>query len=294
MNLLAAVPALLVSLSAGASTLPPNNLHLQDRVNRIANITEAQFNEIIDPIIARWAPMAQAHGGQLKAVKNWNSSTVNASAMQPLLFGNTWKVNMYGGLARRPEITKDAFALVVCHELGHHFGGFVLKGNTWAANEGQADYFATQVCAREIWQSQRDVNAEYRDQVPAAAKEACDHAWSTAEEQDLCYRTTVAGQSLANLLAALGTQAEPLFETPDESQVSSTNHEHPAAQCRLDTYLAGATCDKAFDLNKIPGRKHAAGQSSTAAEREAYNYSCATADGYTSAFRPRCWFKPAL
>ena len=30
---------------------------------------------------------------------------------------------MFGGLAGHETITTDAFALVACHELGHHIGG---------------------------------------------------------------------------------------------------------------------------------------------------------------------------
>ena len=72
------------------------------------------------------------------------TNTVNANASQR---GRTWIVNMYGGLARRPEITPDGFAMVLCHELGHHMGGFPFVSG-WAANEGQSDLFATLSCGR--------------------------------------------------------------------------------------------------------------------------------------------------
>ena len=47
----------------------------------------------------------------------WKNDTVNANAQQR---GRNWIVNMYGGLARRPEIFFRRFAMVLCHELGHH------------------------------------------------------------------------------------------------------------------------------------------------------------------------------
>jgi hypothetical protein len=49
--------------------------------------------------------------------------------------------------------------------------------------------------------------------------------------------------ALARLLANLGGESVPAFNTPDKSKVSSTNEDHPAAQCRLDTYFAGAVCN---------------------------------------------------
>ena len=36
------------------------------------------------------------------------------------------------------------------------------------------------------------------------------------------------------------------FDTPDPNVVSQTNHNHPAPQCRLDTF-AGSICDKSYD-----------------------------------------------
>jgi len=32
-------------------------------------------------------------------------------------------IHMFGGLARHPLMTEDAFLLVACHEFGHHYGG---------------------------------------------------------------------------------------------------------------------------------------------------------------------------
>ena len=57
---------------------------------------------------------------------------------------------MFGGLARHKLVTPDGFALVACHEMGHHLGGAPRRGG-WASNEGQSDYYATTKCARRIW-----------------------------------------------------------------------------------------------------------------------------------------------
>jgi hypothetical protein len=56
-------------------------------------------------------------------------------------------------------------------------------------------------------------------------------------------RNGLAGQALAKLLASLRKSTIPSFDTPNKSTTwIFTNHGHPEAQCRLDTYLAGATC----------------------------------------------------
>src|SRR5476649_338081 len=110
------------SFQASAMILPPNHLDRFDRIGIAANITQQQFNDICDSIIAIYQPMAKIHGAVLSVNKDWTDSTVNAYAHQDT--STDWQVDMFGGLARREEITLDGFALVVCHELGHHFGGY--------------------------------------------------------------------------------------------------------------------------------------------------------------------------
>lgn len=276
------------SLSS-ASILPPNDLHLEDQVDVVANIDEQLFNKIIDDIMKIYEPFADAQKITLEAKKLWTNNTVNASAEQPRK--DLWRINMYGGLARRKEVTPDGFALVVCHELGHHFGGFVFKGSRWASAEGQSDYYATQACGRIIWKNQLTENERFRASVDPEAKKQCDLAWKDKEDQDLCYRISMGGHSLAALLAALGRKPEPEFGSPDQNKVTVTNTRHPAAQCRLDTYFQGALCIENFDLKQIPGKNHPTGQESMDAEKEAIKYSCSATGAHSMGLRPTCWFK---
>lgn len=274
------------------SFLPKNDLYKQDHLFWTnSEINEQKFKDIIDHVGSIYESIVKAHGGKLVIEKNWSDPTVNAYATQN---GSTWSVAMFGGLARRPETTPDGFALVVCHELGHHLAGFAFYGNgDWAASEGQSDYFATQACSRMIWGDQKEENAKSAATVHPTAKSKCDASWSTEDDRNLCYRTAMGGKSLADLLSALGgTTAD--FDKPDQSQVSRTDVAHPEGQCRLDTYFNGSLCTLPFDAGVIPGKDHQDGQTSRAAERVASQYSCMTSGGYSVGLRPRCWFKPNL
>ncbi len=275
-----------------ARCFPPNDFYKYDNINGPSNINEQQFNQIIDAVMAIWEPIAKSHGATLVAEKNWKDSTVNAYADQS---GNRWSVAMFGGLARRPEVTPDGFALVVCHELGHHFGGYFFYGQReWAAAEGQADYFATDVCAKRVFAKFNKQNPRYRFIAPGSIKEKCDQAWKTPALQELCYRSSAGGQSLANLLAALEGAPLPNVQTPDPSQVSRSNTEHPHAQCRLDTFFNGALCTAPFDLNVIPGKGLPTGNNSKEAEAAAFKVSCSVPGGFTLGLRPGCWFRQQL
>ncbi len=258
--------------------MPPNDLDLEEATG---GLTEAQFNAVIDKVVAVYQPIFQQFGATLNVDRRWTDNTVNASADQPS--ATNWEVHMYGGLARRPEVTEDGFAMVICHELGHHLGGFPYVQD-WAANEGQSDMHATGVCADKVFATNLELSARAVTDIPANLKAKCD-ADRPAGERDICYRSIVAGKALADLLGALG--GTPVnYDTPDASVVTTTNNDHPAAQCRLDTYISAALCGHTtWDYALIPG-KSMANHNSMAAQAEAYAHSCETGDGA----RPKCWF----
>ncbi|SMF30079.1 hypothetical protein [Pseudobacteriovorax antillogorgiicola] len=279
----------LIAGSAHATILPPNTLHLEDTVLQ-SNVTEEQFNEAIDKAEAYYKPLIQdAFGASLRINRRWSDSTVNASASQ---FFGSWNVNMYGGLARRPEVTIDGFALVLCHELGHHLGGYPYS-SSWAANEGQSDYFSTISCARELWRDEVDINASFRASVDPLPKALCDKVWVLEVDQDLCYRSMMGGKALADLLSALRNQTVS-FETPSKSKVSRTDNSHPAGQCRLDTYMAGALCDAEWDPFTIPGKSLGSRRNGADGERDSLAHTCSRTSGTEVGVRPACWFKTLL
>jgi hypothetical protein len=275
----------LVSMSAFGKIMPDNDLHLEDDLYSLtANINEQEFHQIINEVTEKYSEIVSSHGARLSVRGSWEDSRVNAYAQQ---LGNKWNVYLYGGLARRPELTADGFTLVICHELGHHLGGFPFIGDKWSTSEGQSDYFATQACARRVWGKQYEKNAESRSVVKEIPKAKCDQVWSSQPERDLCYRMAMAGDSLAQLLSKLNDQTAD-FGTPDTSTVDSTYTGHPHGQCRLDTFFAGALCAESFDQTVIPGKNH------SRKEIEAMKSSCMRVALHEQGVRPRCWFKPSL
>jgi hypothetical protein len=271
---------------------PDNNLNLLDNIYSLeSNLDEEQFRSIISKVQSFYEPIVSTHQANLFIRGDWSDSTVNAYAKQS---GSQWEVAMFGGLARQPEVTPDGFAMVVCHEVGHHLAGFPFKGSRWAASEGQSDYFATQACALNLWSDDLEVNSTFRESVDPFAKEKCDQVFQDQNRQNICYRTAMAGQSLANLLAKLRRKPIPDFSTPDPTIETKTDESHPGSQCRLDTYFNGALCDKKFNDLLIPGKAHQDGQGSLAAEAIAAKLSCSAAELYPNGKRPRCWYAAKL
>ncbi len=266
--------------------LPPNRWSIPVHTNRLYqnNMTEDQFNDLIDEVERVYTPIVSSLGGKLNVVRKWEDGTVNAYANRS---GNTYNVHMFGGLARHKAITVDGMSLVVCHELGHHIGGAPKYnggpwgGNNWASNEGQADYFATLKCLRKVWRNQNTraiVNKYYRN-APKALVDACASTFKDADENAVCIRSGMAGLSTATLFQMLRNETKaPDFTTPDPAQVSKTADAHPATQCRLDTYFQGAICE-IQDTVDVDQKDEVAG-------------TCYRANGMSKGVRPFCWFKP--
>lgn len=246
MKLIASLIITFLTLSLNAQTvnfMPENDLHLYDNAKADSNITKQQFNNIIDIALESYQKEADENNERIKVNRKWDDSTVNANVRR---FWGKVTINMYGGLARRPEVIADGFALVLCHEIGHAYGGFpYLRTSSHISAEGQADYYGALACLKRVFEvlpeskqnetliTDHMINlcTDQIQNLPASERE---------EEFKFCTRGLVAGQSLGNLLAVLMKVDEPLYETPDLTEVSKTQLSYPATlQCRLDTYKAG-------------------------------------------------------
>jgi hypothetical protein len=280
--ILAAVAALLAGaavLPAAASDcpgfLPPNDLKIPVGSAQDRGILEAEFNKVIDTVEKIYKPVVAAQGKVLQINRLWTNTTVNANASQS---GNKYVLNMYGGLARHETVTMDGFALVVCHELGHHLGGAPKGG--WASIEGQSDYYASLKCLRKVFADPSASAFTRVREIDPVAEKACDAAYANPDEQAVCLRAAMAAKSVSYLFKALHNDAvAPSFDTPDASVVTTMFTDHPATQCRMDTYLAGALCAQPVDA-PLSNTNPAIG-------------TCTRAAGFTVGFRPLCWYKPA-
>lgn len=261
-----------------AGFVPENNMKIPVGLFASGGITEKQFNDVLDRIEKIYKADVERLGDRLKINRLWTNATVNASAQRS---GNTQVLNMYGGLARHPATTIEGFALVACHEYGHHNGGAPKSGGmfgSWATNEGGADYFATLKCLRRFF-AEDDNAAILKDlDLDPYAVAGCEAQFSDEQDRLLCLRGSLAGQSVANLFQALRKEpTAPNFGTPDKSQVSRMFDQHPQTQCRLDTYFQGMLC-VAKENEKLSNDDY----------KEGTCYAPRDAAGV----RPRCWFYP--
>lgn len=259
------------------SFLPPNNLKIPISAMGNKGISRAQYDAVMDQIQAIYGPIVEARGAHLTINRLWDDETVNASAQQN---GSEYIINMYGGLARHPAITQDGMALVACHELGHHLGGAPKYGGTdWAANEGEADYFANAKCLHRMFANSASAVFTRQATNDEVAKQACAAAYKTKGERAVCERSAAAGMSVTELFRALRQEdPQPRYDTPDPAVVTEMYDGHPGTQCRLDTYYQGSLCAKPYTKDMSETDPSVGG--------------CTQSTGYSVGLRPRCWYLP--
>jgi len=227
-----------------ASFLPENNYAQTKRYYAAGSMTEQDFEDVLEAIRIIYEPIFNNHDATLNVYGDWYDNTVNAYAEQA---GTNWNVSFFGGLAKHPYMTREGFALVACHEIGHHIAGFPFYVGQWAANEGNSDFYATAGCAKLIFDESSPITYRW-DLMKKKPKPNPTSNCSTA----VCKVSMEAGLSLGNVLAELNGEQEPRYETPDRTRVKKTSDSHPKAQCRVDTYKLGAYCAKSWDHDRIP------------------------------------------
>lgn len=276
--LILSLPALSCT-EPGVGFLPKNDLQIPVSAKN-AGLSEAEYHEVINKVEKVYAPVARLYGARLVMERKWESETVNAGTLR-MNGGKKWVVNLYGGFPRHPEITRDGYALVICHEIGHHIGGAPKKlyehGRIWASTEGQSDYFATLKCLRKVFRNEDNLKAIKDLKVPKFVQDECQKSFPTNWEIALCVRTAMAGLSVAKVNASIRRVDFPELGSVDASVVTSTQNAHPIPQCRLDTYFEGSICSvpSSQPLSQVYEEKG----------------TCHRKRNHTRGLRPLCWYK---
>lgn len=251
----------------------------------------------------------QEHNIVLDFPNLWDDLEINAYAHRSK-GEKIFSIEIMGGIARHPLMTKDALALVICHELGHHFGGAPKKSPieitkperpgkndrlklfgigkpkkpksipNWSSAEGQADYYASTKCMKRYLAFSEENGSVYnisdKNQDDFVLKN-CHDIYKNEKEISYCFYTAYAGLQTAKIFQSLKSNVpNPKFETPAKEIVKSTIEGYPSVQCRLDSFFQGSLCD--VDPMISPSHTDA---------KIGY---CVSSEKPVGA-RPKCWFK---
>lgn len=211
---------------------------------------------IVNEVRQIYVPFANRSGKEFEIKVDAKDSSSSASAK---VHGKKWTVILAQGLIDHPRLTSDSLRMTICHELGHILGGaprknvpfdwdgdFAPDGLSFMSSEGQADYYASKICFRQLVQGQNH-RAELQSQtVPAIVEQSCNATYgSQSAESLICQRAALAG----NHFLQLDFHASISFLTPDHSPSANLIQDtYPNRQCRLDTFFAGALCVESSPL----------------------------------------------
>ncbi|MDD0854304.1 hypothetical protein HBN50_14420 [Halobacteriovorax sp. GB3] len=269
--------------AAKENCFPESDLVFSAYEKSSGNISEFEFNQIIDRFTKVWSPFIKKNFGKKLIVEGrWTEAKVNAHATRDQKKNPV--IVLLGGMARHPEMTKDGLVFILCHELGHHLGGAPKKfrggsnKRSWSSAEGQADYFAATKCMRKVFENHFEtpfLPMYYSDEEVRSTERFC------MDEE--CKKTLLAGLSVSRVFSSLRMgSVEPSLIIRNGQSVGQTNYKHPDPQCRLETVISGAQCDLGieypFDDSKADVGACVAREGDKASMEGA---------------RPRCWFAPS-
>lgn len=216
-------------------------------------------HKVINEAIALYQPVAESFGAELKIELRLNSPSIVASAHRT---DAEFRVVVDGGLINSSRLSEDGFRFVLCHELGHLFGGAPRRGLppewngpvaddglSFYSAEGQSDYYASAVCFRRL--VQRQTTQEHQEMLkesnpPQVLINQCDRIWGESTNTSLtCQRAALGGLNMLLLVKDFDIS----FDKKSPERVSETIRDfYPSRQCRLDTALAGALCKSDLPL----------------------------------------------
>lgn len=191
--------------------------------------SEERYKQVIQHLKKIYSPLIKAQGGVLKVRADWSDGAVNAWASR---WGNTYELEIPGGLSRYHLINEAGFMLAICHELGHLLGGEPMAH--LISYEGQSDYFATDQCVDPLFQTWE---FQPHDSAIVEIKNYC--VEQGKGNDPICVKSLEGSLSLTAVFAEPAQKPFPQLLTPSKNEVSETITAHPEPQCRLDTFVAG-------------------------------------------------------
>ncbi|MFG1506197.1 hypothetical protein [Halobacteriovorax sp. ZH5_bin.2] len=187
--------------------------------------SEGEFREVIESVLSIYdQKLPQGKNRQVDI--NWESKTLNASVGYKR-HSESVRFSFHGEFVRKNKLSKDAFALIACHEVGHIIGGYpkVMPTQKYSS-EAQSDYFATNECLKKYFVAN---SAETIDTSGISTENL-----SQCKDDKLCLR-------------GLGAIRDASVIYPGSDINAKSNHiskvtifnDYPQNQCRVDTLKAG-------------------------------------------------------
>lgn len=233
--------------------------------------------EIITQATSLFSPVSKKEFGKEFKTIIVNDNSVSGSAEHTY---NELILKINSGLLNSIRLTPDSLRMLICHELGHLFGGAPRKnipiewdgptgidGRSLLSSEGQSDYYASAVCFKKLIAFDHKKYIPPFSEIGPNLRQKC----SSQNDIEMCLRTALAGKSFLNLVYDFDISTEKMDDSISETMLYDI---YPDRQCRLDTIISGALCKSKLPL-ALDEYDHLLNE-------------CL----HPTAKRPRCWYRP--
>ncbi len=247
-----------------------------------STVTLADYNAAFSKVSMIYTPIFAKQGYTLLLEGDWNDATEKAFSVDKKNNTNRRKVYVSGGFARKPLMTKDTLLSTLCHEIGHHLGGYPKYPEIkWgASSEGQADYFSTAKCLKIVMADEKETNEQIANSidVPEFVKDDCTKQFESKDAQNLCVRLAIVSERFVKNMKHESLESLFYLGGFDYSTTVTMEYAYPRVQCRLGTLYQGALCNVSPNIS-FSGSEELTG-------------SCHPKNGHDVGARPLCWFLP--
>ena len=232
--------------------------------------SEAKFNNTLNQARSYFSPLYQKHGKKLSIIGEWDYDENNAKASAYTV--DHYYIEIYGGALKAEGTNIDSLRAMICHEVGHHFGGapfmpayyedyYLFRGSS----EGQADYFATSTCLKNWFRGEDHWKVISSAGFSTKDQKFCQRYYQSRSKIGLCVRIITAYKKMLQMKIESSTPLNWLAPKEDYPYMLASSVIHPKNKCRLETAYAGVICQKNHPLG------------------------CLSSDTPIEASRPLCW-----
>lgn len=198
-------------------------------------------------------------GAELKFDLKTNSEVPNAYARKD---GKYWIIEVTEPLLKIDRQNPRTLALMLCHEIGHFLGGepFVVGRQLTPAVrtrapkemscEGQADYFASATCFRELTKKMPELLIETED---GALTNECYLSFTDRESIEACRTGIQEARELSFVYEEMNQRLgvpmifQDRFDNAKADRTLNYVGEYPTLECRYQTMVMGMLCPEFQD-----------------------------------------------
>lgn len=235
-----------------------------------ASVNKTDYVRISNALKSIYADKIREQGGNLKFVLSEASGAPNAYAAKK--GEDSWEITVVSSFLNLSHQTIPTLGIILCHEVGHFLGGkpyvvgkqMTAAVRAWAPKkmsaEGQADYFATSECIKNLANQIPDLFVSNKGLLNLPSSQECRRSYTNEKEIKLCNEIlTASHQAILVYQQILDQLSVPnsffaRIQNAASDRTLDLVGEYPELDCRYETFIKGTLCSS-LNINECDDLK---------------------------------------